>query len=103
MVGKVLMDRYIKMQTLHTATLNALTSGDGKVFGVAGLVDQAMVDGDRSSFDKRLAEAVAGVIETLLILMIHVFYVLHSECASNDCVIKSITMLVVYQLYVGIG
>lgn len=97
MVGKVLMDRYIKMQTLHTATLNALTSGDGKVFGVAGLVDQAMVDGDRSSFDKHLAEAVAGVIETLLILMI--FYVLHSECASNDCVIKSITMLVVYQLY----
>lgn len=59
MVGKVLMDRYIKMQTLHTATLNALTSGDGKVFGVAGLVDQAMVDGDRSSFDKHLAEAVA--------------------------------------------
>ena len=66
MVSKVLMDRYIKMQTLHTATLNALTSGDGKVFGVAGLVDQAMVDGDRGSFDKRLAEAVAGVIKKII-------------------------------------
>ena len=33
------------------------------MFGVAGLVDQAMVDGDRGSFDKRLAEAVAGVIK----------------------------------------
>ena len=74
MVGKVLMDRYIKMQTLHTATLNALTSADGKGFDVTVLGDH--VDGDRSSFDKRLAEAVAGVIDISWILTIF-------SCAGN--------------------
>lgn len=54
-VGKVLMDRYIKMQTLHTATLHALTA-DNKVFDV----DQALADGDRATFDRNMAEAVAG-------------------------------------------
>lgn len=53
-----------------------------------------MVDGDRSFFDKYLVEVVVGVIEILLILMI--FYVLYFECVSNDCVIKSIIMFVVY-------
>jgi len=54
-VGKVLMDRYIKMQTLHTATLHALTA-DSKVFDV----DQTLADGDRATFDRNMAEAVAG-------------------------------------------
>ena len=49
------MDRYIKMQTLHTATLHALTA-DNKVFNV----DQALADGDRATFDRNMAEAVAG-------------------------------------------
>lgn len=54
------MDRYIKMQTLHTATLHALTA-DSKGFGVELLGDQAITDGEsNSTFDRNMAEAVAG-------------------------------------------
>jgi len=58
-VGKVLMERYIRMQTLHTATLHALTA-DSKGFGMELLGDQAMTDGERATFDRNMAEAVAG-------------------------------------------
>ena len=55
------MERYIQMQSLHTATLNALTA-DSKRFDMEALGDQAIVDGDRVHFDKSMAEAVAGKI-----------------------------------------
>ena len=58
-VGKVLMERYIRMQTLHTATLHALTA-DSKGFGMELLGDQALTDGERATFDRNMAEAVAG-------------------------------------------
>lgn len=57
-VSQVLMERYLKMQTLHTATLNAMTA-DNSHFDVGALGDQATSDGDRSIFDKNLAEAIA--------------------------------------------
>ena len=60
-VGKVLMERYLKMQTLHTATLNALTA-DSKGFDVEVLGDQKAGDAGRSEFDRNMAEAVAGEI-----------------------------------------
>ena len=72
----MLMDRYIKMQTLHTATLHALTAADGKGFEVDVLGDQALADGDKSSFDRNMAEAVAGVIEFLLLFVIFCVVVL---------------------------
>ena len=53
------MDRYIKMQTLHTATLHALTA-DSKGFGMELLGDQTLADGERGTFDRSMAEAVAG-------------------------------------------
>ncbi|XP_078366707.1 nuclear factor NF-kappa-B p105 subunit-like [Oculina patagonica] len=58
LVAKVLMERYVKMQSLHTATLNALNA-DGKAFDVGMLGDQALADGERATFDKNMAEAVA--------------------------------------------
>ena len=62
-VGAVLMERYIRMQTLHTATLQALT-GESKAlplaFDLSLLSDQVMSEGDRATFDKSVAEAVAG-------------------------------------------
>lgn len=59
-VGYVLMDRYLKMQMLHTATLNALTS-DPRVFDIGAMVDEATADGDRGEFDKQVADTVAGI------------------------------------------
>ena len=54
------MERYIKLQTLHTATLNALTV-DSKMFDVdAAVRDQGLADSDLSEFNKNVAEAVAG-------------------------------------------
>ena len=50
------MDRYIKLQTLHTATLSALTV-DSKD---AAMRDQGLADGDLSEFNKNVAEAIAG-------------------------------------------
>ena len=59
-VGKVLMDRYIRMQTLHTATLNALTA-DSKGLDIELFQgEQALADGDRATFNRNMAEAVAG-------------------------------------------
>lgn len=59
-MSKVLMERYIKLQTLHTATLNALTV-DSKMFDVdAAVRDQGLADSDLSEFNKNVAEAVAG-------------------------------------------
>ena len=61
-VGKVLMDRYLRMQTLHTATLNALTA-DSKGFDMELFQgEQALADGDRATatFNRNMAEAVAG-------------------------------------------
>ncbi|KAM7449939.1 Nuclear factorNF-kappa-B p105 subunit [Porites harrisoni] len=58
-VSKVLMDRYVKLQTLHTATLNALTV-DSKGFDAdAAMRDQGLADGDLSEFNKNVAEAIA--------------------------------------------
>jgi len=56
-VSKVLMDRYLQMQTLHTRTLNALTA-ESKGFNVELVGDQAAA-ADRSEFDRNMAEAVA--------------------------------------------
>ena len=53
------MDRYIQMQTLHTATLHALTA-DSKGLDMELLGDQAIADGERATFDRNMAEAVAG-------------------------------------------
>ena len=62
-MSKVLMERYIKLQTLHTATLNALTV-DSKVFDVdAAMRDQGLADGNLSEFNKNVAEAVAGELQ----------------------------------------
>ena len=58
------MERYIRMQSLHTATLNALTS-DNKGFDMEMLGDQAIADGERATFDKTMAEAVAGTLKDL--------------------------------------
>jgi len=58
-VGKVLMERYIKMQTLHTATLHALTA-DSKGFDMELVGDQALADGETATFNRTMAEAVAG-------------------------------------------
>lgn len=58
-VSKVLMDRYVKLQTLHTATLNALTV-DSKGFDAdAAMRDPGLADGDLSEFNKNVAEAIA--------------------------------------------
>ena len=60
------MERYIKMQSLHTATINALTAEGNKGFDLDALSDQAMADGDQRSFDRNMAEAVAGDINFCL-------------------------------------
>ena len=48
------------MQMLHTATLNALTA-DARVFDLGAMVDEATGDGDRTEFDKQVADAIAGI------------------------------------------
>ena len=58
-VTKVLMDRYLKMQTLHTATLNALTTD-------AAIAEQALAGVDSAAFNKHMAEAVAGKMHCFL-------------------------------------
>ena len=59
-VGKVLMERYIRMQTLHTATLNALTA-ESKGFDMELFQgEQALADGETATFNRNMAEAVAG-------------------------------------------
>ena len=56
------MDRYVQMQALHTATLNALADSregaDG--FNISSLGDHTISDGSKAEFDKNIAEAVAG-------------------------------------------
>ena len=62
-MSKVLMDRYLKLQTLHTATLNAL-SVDSKGFNAdTAMRDQGLADGDLSEFNKNMAEAIAGELQ----------------------------------------
>ena len=57
------MDRYLKLQTLHTATLNAL-SVDSKGFKAdTAMRDQGLADGDLSEFNKNVAEAIAGELQ----------------------------------------
>ena len=53
------MERYVKMQTLHTLTLNAMTA-ESRGFGVEMIGEQAAGNADRSVFDRSMAEAVAG-------------------------------------------
>ena len=61
-MSKVLMDRYVKLQTLHTATLNALTV-DSKGFDAdAAMRDPGLAD-DLSEFNKNVAEAIAGELQ----------------------------------------
>ncbi len=55
------MERYIKMHSLHTATLNAPTADD-KAIDVAVRGDQALADGERATFDNNVAEAVTGKV-----------------------------------------
>ena len=62
MVSRVLMERYLKMQTLHTITLNAMTA-ESKRFDVEMPGDQ--VAGNAVQFDRNVAEAVAGELSTL--------------------------------------
>ena len=62
-MSKVLMDRYIKLQTLHTATLNALTV-DSKGFDADTAISyQGLADGDLSEFNKNVAEAIGGELQ----------------------------------------
>ena len=62
-MSKVLMDRYVKLQTLHTATLNALTV-DSKGFDAdAAMRDQSLADGDLSEFNKNVFEAITGELQ----------------------------------------
>ena len=62
-MSKVLMDRYLKLQTIRTATLNALTV-DSKGFDAdAAMRDQGLADGDPSEFNKNVAEAIAGQLQ----------------------------------------
>lgn len=64
------MDRYLKLQTLHTATLNAL-SVDSKGFDAdAAMRDQGLADGDLSEFNKNVAEAIAGELQKCIWLII---------------------------------
>ena len=53
------MERYLKLQTLHTVTLNAMTA-EGRGFGVEILGEQAAGNADQAVFDRNMAEAVAG-------------------------------------------
>ena len=55
------MERYLRMQTLHTATLNALTA-DSKGLDMELFGEQALADGDKATvtFNRNMAEAVAG-------------------------------------------
>ena len=62
-MSKVLMDRYVKLQTLHTATFNAL-SVDSKGFDAdIAMRDQGLADSDLSEFNKNVAEAIAGELQ----------------------------------------
>ena len=62
-MSKVLMDRYLKLQTIRTATLNALTV-DSKGFDAdAAMRDQSLADGDLSEFNKNVAEAITGGLQ----------------------------------------
>ena len=62
-MSKVLMDRYLKLQTLHTATLNAL-SVDSKGFDADAVMwDQGLADGDLSEFNEKGTEAIAGELQ----------------------------------------
>ena len=64
------MDRYLKLQTLHTATLNAL-SVDSKEFDAdAAMRDQGLADGDLSEFNKNMAEAIAGELQKCIWIII---------------------------------
>ena len=57
------MDRYIKLQALRTATLNALTV-DSKGFDADAVMrDQSLADGDLSEFNKNVAEAITGELQ----------------------------------------
>ena len=57
------MDRYIKLQALRTATLNALTV-DSKGFDAdAAMRDQSLAYGDLSEFNKNVAEAITGELQ----------------------------------------
>ena len=62
-MSKVLMDRYLKLQTFRTATLNALTV-DSKGFDAdSAMRDQGLADGDLSEFNKNVAEAITGELQ----------------------------------------
>lgn len=70
------MDRYLRMQTLHTATLNALTAADSKGFDMELFQgEQALEDGDRAAvtFNRNMAEAVAGtwIFDLWIIIIIY--------------------------------
>ena len=59
------MDRYLKLQTIRTATLNALTV-DSKGFDVDAVMrDQGLADDVQSEFNKIVDEAIAGELQKI--------------------------------------
>ena len=62
-MSKVLMNKYLKLLTIRTATLNALTV-DSKGFDAdAAMRDQSLADGDLSEFNKNVFEAITGELQ----------------------------------------
>lgn len=58
-VTRVLFDRYVRDQALHTATVSAMANDHQGAAGFDLLGDKLLTDGDNSKFDKSMAEAVA--------------------------------------------
>ena len=68
------MERYIKLQTLHTGTINALRV-DSKGFDAdAAIRDQGLPDGDLSEFNKNVAEAIAGKLQKFMYSLLQQMY-----------------------------
>ena len=57
------MDRYVKLQTLHTATFNAPSVDSKGVDADIAMRDQGLADSDLSEFNKNVAEAIAGELQ----------------------------------------
>ena len=68
------MDRYLKLRTIRTATLNALTV-DSKGFDVDAVMrDQGLADDVQSEFNKIVDEAIAGELQKINLKWIILMY-----------------------------